>query len=117
MKTKEYYALFETSVTTNDIEARKKAVQLLFVRFTEDIQRLVSGRAIRRVSSIRSVIEEVNNKWNRLGGMFEEHYEESPIVRDTVIRLYKQEFPELFGLPPKAEQVAESAEPVMEDAE
>ena len=94
MKAKEYFAKYEEAIwyEAHDPEIKRNgAMAKMFIDFSAEIKSLISQRNIKSDRAISALINELNQKWNAVVGLFEKKYGVSPIKRNGFITAYRKE--------------------------
>lgn len=73
----------------------------VFKEFVSDYRKIIDQRKIKTPRALKSIIEEVNTKWNAFVGFFEQEYGASPFHRNgfrAVILKHMSEDPALLPM-------------------
>ncbi len=94
MKAKEYFAKYDDAIWE---EAHDPVIRTdgpmaqLLIDFSGEMKYLIEHRNIKYDRAIPALIEELNQKWNAVAGLFEKKYGMSPIKRKGFSKVMRKE--------------------------
>ena len=89
MKAIEYYEKYRTTIDT------KKGIKELMIEMNNEAKELIKKRNAVTDNAGRSIIKELNQKWNALARIFEKAMGEPILVEDGFLASWKRKIPEL----------------------
>lgn len=94
MKAKEYFAKYDDAIweeAHDPVMRTDGPMAQMFIDFSVEMKDLIEQRNIKSDRAVPALIEELNQKWNAVVGLFEKKYGMSPIKRNAFSTVYRKE--------------------------
>jgi len=89
MKAIDYFNKYRLTIVDN------KELTKLVQEMSEEVKELAKKRNTNSDSSVVSIIKEINQKWNKLCGLYEKEYGKSILIRNGFLIYWEAKIPNL----------------------